>query len=114
MWFNVFAADAVVSAQRDGAPQRTSFAEQCDLPVVFHLSVRLPLRAEMQRMASEILSHSEVFTPAPIDPRVAAVVAQLSDRPELASLVEQLLQLDGPALARAKRSLTKAKGVAPA
>jgi glutaryl-CoA dehydrogenase len=63
-------------------------------------------------MATDILSQSDVF--AAVDPRIAAVAAQLSDRPELAGLVEQLLALDGPALARAKRSLSKAKVAAPA
>jgi glutaryl-CoA dehydrogenase len=58
-------------------------------------------------MATEILSHSDVLTS--LDPRVAAVVAKLSDRPELAGMLEQILNMDGPALARAKRSLTKAK-----
>ena len=63
-------------------------------------------------MATEILSQTDLLTP--MDPRVAAVVAQLSDRPELAGVVEQLLKMDGPALARAKRSIAKAKVAAPA
>jgi len=63
-------------------------------------------------MATEILSHADVL--APLDPRIAAVAAQLNDRPELAGLIEQLLHLDGPALARAKRSIAKAKVSPPA
>ena len=63
-------------------------------------------------MATEILSQTEFLTQ--LDPRVASVLAKLSDRPELSGVIEQLLNLDGPALARAKRSLAKAKVAAPA
>ena len=60
-------------------------------------------------MATDILSQSDV-----LDPRIAAVVEQLNDRPELGGIVEQLLKMDGPALARVRRSIAKAKVAAPA
>jgi glutaryl-CoA dehydrogenase len=63
-------------------------------------------------MATEILSGPDADPT--IDPRMAAVATQLSARPELAAMVEQLLTLDGAALARAKRSLSKAKAAPPA
>lgn len=43
-----------------------------------------------------------------------ALVARLNERPDVLALAEQLLGMDGPALARAKRSLQKAKVVPPA
>jgi glutaryl-CoA dehydrogenase len=61
-------------------------------------------------MATDILSQSDVL--AAVDPRVASLAARLHDRPEMAAVFEQLLNLDGPALARARRSIAKAK-VAP-
>lgn len=63
----------------------------------------------MQLMATEILSQTDL-----LDPRVAAVANRLNDRPELAGVIEQLLNMDGPALARAKRSIAKARVTAPA
>jgi glutaryl-CoA dehydrogenase len=62
-------------------------------------------------MATEILSLADA--PAAVDARSMTLAAQLSERPELAAMVEQLMGLDGPALARAKRSMVKAKLVAP-
>lgn len=62
-------------------------------------------------MATEILSQTEF--PRQLDPRVASIVAGLSDRPELAGVIEQLLKMDGPALLRAKRSISKARVAAP-
>jgi glutaryl-CoA dehydrogenase len=64
----------------------------------------------MRIMATDILSQSDVL--AAVDPRVASLAARLHDRPEMAAVFEQLLNLDGPALARARRSIAKAK-VAP-
>ena len=63
-------------------------------------------------MATDILSHSDLLTA--LDPRVAEVVSRLQDRPELTGVIEQLLKMDGPALARAKRSIAKAKVAPPA
>ena len=63
-------------------------------------------------MTTEILSQSELLTP--LDPHVAAVVSRLNERPELAAMMEQLLNMDGPALARARRSISKAKVAPPA
>ncbi len=62
-------------------------------------------------MATDMLSQSDLLTA--LDPRVASIVSRLSDRPELAAVMEQLLNMDGPALARAKRSIAKAKVAAP-
>ena len=62
-------------------------------------------------MATDILSQSDLL--AAVDPRVAALTARLHDRPEMAAVFEQLLNLDGPALARAKRSIAKAKVARP-
>ncbi|MCU0625322.1 MAG: acyl-CoA dehydrogenase family protein [Gemmatimonadaceae bacterium] len=44
----------------------------------------------------------------------AALAARLTERPDVLALAEQLMQLDGPALARARRSLQKAKVAPPA
>ena len=63
-------------------------------------------------MTTEILSQSELLMP--LDPQVAAVASRLSERPELAAMMEQLLNMDGPALARARRSIAKAKVAPPA
>jgi glutaryl-CoA dehydrogenase len=63
-------------------------------------------------MATEILTQA---TPAALeDPRIADLVARLHGRPELIGAIENLLQMDGPAFARARRSLAKAKVAAPA
>ena len=66
----------------------------------------------MLTMTTEILSQTDLL--AALDPRTAAVAARLSERPELASVIEQLLNMDGAALARARRSIAKARVAAPA
>lgn len=58
-------------------------------------------------MATDILTQSDLVSA--LDPRVVELAARLADRPELAGAVEQLLNMDGPALARAKKSIAKAK-----
>ena len=63
-------------------------------------------------MTTEILSQSDLLVP--LDPHVAAVVSRLAERPEMAAMMEQLLNMDGPALARARRSIAKAKVAPPA
>ena len=63
-------------------------------------------------MTTEILSQTDPLTL--LDPHVAAVAARMNERPELAAMIEQLLNMDGPALARARRSMSKAKVAPPA
>jgi glutaryl-CoA dehydrogenase len=63
-------------------------------------------------MATEILPQAELESST--DPRLAAVASQLGARPDLAAIVEQLMTLDPAALARAKRSLAKARQATPA
>ena len=62
-------------------------------------------------MATEVLT--QAVPAASVDPRIADLVNKLHGRPELIGAIENLLQMDGPAIARARRSLAKAKVPAP-
>ncbi len=65
-------------------------------------------------MATDLLSQLAPGAAGDLDDDAAALAARLAERPDVAALAQQLLAMDGPALARARRSLTKAKVVPPA